>query len=84
MGITNSDSSLSLIYRYLFQSIDFDEILRIPDTTVVIVFNLESLELGTKTIIHDITLGRVAQNMGAVGQLIIQANGSTLPNSSNF
>jgi len=75
----NPDSSISLVYRYVFQNISLDTILVIPDTTLVKSFTLQTIKLGTRRITRDVTLGEVARQAGPTGQLILLNQNKMLP-----
>jgi hypothetical protein len=75
----NADSSISLVYRYVFQNISLDTILVIPDTTMVKSFTLQTIKLGTRKLTRDVTLGEVARQAGAIGQLILMNQNKLLP-----
>jgi hypothetical protein len=75
----NSDSSISLVYRYVFQNISLDTILVIPDTTMVKSFTLQTIKLGTRKLTRDVTLGEVARQAGPVGLVILQNQKKMIP-----
>lgn len=75
----DSDSSIRLVYRYTFDELNMDTLLKIPDTTLVTTLKLNSIKLGVRTVNKDVTLGAVAKKGGLLGQLIIMNNGRTMP-----
>jgi len=75
----DADSSLILVYRYLFNGVHFDEILRIPDTTLTKSLTLKTINLGTRVIKTSITLGQIARSNGSQGALILAAHGLSMP-----
>ncbi|MBL6963871.1 MAG: hypothetical protein ISR55_08605 [Bacteroidetes bacterium] len=75
----NTDSSLVLVYRYVFDAVHFDEILRIPDTTLTKTVTLKTIKLGTRVIETSVTLGQLARQNGAQGALLLAAHGLSIP-----
>jgi hypothetical protein len=61
---TNADSSLILVYRYVFNSLSLDTMLKIPDTTLQKTVTLKSIKLGKRVINQKITLGEIARKNG--------------------
>ncbi|MEA3497306.1 MAG: hypothetical protein U9R42_14865, partial [Bacteroidota bacterium] len=74
----NSDSSVSLIYKYIFQKIDCSKFLHIPDTTLANTAALKTIKLGTREVEKKNTLGQIARENGAMGQIILNNHGSKM------
>ncbi len=73
--ITNSDSSLKLVYASDFFSMNTDSFVNLPDSTFEIGASLRTLELPDYTINEVITFGQVLRNINnpALTDLINQA-----------
>lgn len=75
-----TDNSIGLVYTYYFDKIRIGDWIKIPDTTIVRTFTLETIKIGKREIYQDITLGMIArQSGGPIGQIILQSHGSMLP-----
>jgi hypothetical protein len=81
----NADNSLSLSFnKTLYQFNLADQIVHIPDTSIGQKFTLDSLALPNQTIIYNLSLGNLAENMlispdptaQFLGQFIIQSQGT--------
>ncbi len=71
----NADHSLDIVYRYPFYEYALKDILRVPDTSVIVSAKLGTTFLSNSFIEQKITLGQIAKNFGTTGQLIILLNG---------
>lgn len=76
---SNPDSSLSFISDILLSELGFSELMKIPDTTLQKTITLKNIKLGTRIITSKITLGQLAADAGAIGQVILNAHGGYLP-----
>jgi len=76
---SNSDSSLYLISDYVLNELKFNDLLAIPDTTLIKTLTLKTIKLGTRVISSKITLGQLAAESGVIGQVILNAHGGYLP-----
>ncbi|MEM6261194.1 MAG: hypothetical protein AAGI38_01705 [Bacteroidota bacterium] len=80
---TNSDQTLSIVYRDTIAGNRLEDYVEIPDTSLRIAVTLDSLNLAPGVIEQRISLGFLALQLIAqgdpTGQAIINAHNSTLP-----
>jgi hypothetical protein len=77
--VADTDSSLKIVYRYYFDGVQLDQLLKIPDTTLTKTASLKTIKLGTRIIETKITLGQLARENGSQGALILAAHGLSMP-----
>jgi len=76
---TEADSSVSLVFSSeLYKSSLSDDVFKIPDTSLATAFSLQNLNLANKTIITQVSLGQMCEQLGALGALIILSNGNNM------
>ncbi len=83
---TNGQNFVSLVFRDSVAQTNLSDLIEIPDTNLDIVVTLDSLTLDPGTIVQQVSLGQIAQqliNSGnftnrIIGQLIIDSHDSTL------
>ncbi len=73
------DSTVIFVMNMPVGSIDFSDLLEIPDTTLEITASLKTIKLGSREISQKVTLGQIARQSGPMGQLILNSHGSYLP-----
>ena len=61
--ITNSDSSLKLVYASDLFSMNTDSFVELPDSTFEVGASLQSLELPSDTIEYRITMGEISRSI---------------------
>src|SRR5688500_18667272 len=71
----DSDSLLSLVYRYPIYEARMADFLKVPDTTIIKSVSLKNLELSPQTLTQSISLGTIASQSGVAGATIIANNG---------
>ena len=71
----NADNSLDIVYRYPFYEYALKDILKVPDTSVIVSAKLGTSNLSNSFLEQRITLGQIAKNFGTTGQLIILLHG---------
>lgn len=76
---SDQEGVIHLIYNKNLNSISVDSFFSISDTTVAKSFAIDSLRLYNLTVEYPFTLGNIALQAGAIGQLIIALNGNVLP-----
>jgi hypothetical protein len=74
----NADNTLSLVNVETLKSLDISSLLKIPDTTFKKTVSLQTIDLGTRIITRNITLGEVAKNAGLAGLIIVSNNGKKM------
>ncbi|MBC8047754.1 MAG: hypothetical protein H7Y00_13235 [Fimbriimonadaceae bacterium] len=78
----NADNSVDLVYQNTIFDLKITDLVDVPDTTVSVTVNLDSLSITDKTVTETISLGEIATSLAAsgdfTGTLIILANGSEL------
>ncbi len=68
---TEADNSLSLVYRNTIFSLNLaDEVLEFPDTSFDFIFRLDSLALSDRSIVDSISMGQLALQMIADGNIL--------------
>lgn len=83
---SNTDSSLKIVYENLLYELEGDTLFKIPDTTVIKIVKLDSIELGNSSISFPISLGNIAQQLQQssdpgdvfLGTYIISQNGNSM------
>ncbi len=76
---TNSDSSLSLVYKTTFYGASLDSLFQYPDTTLTYTAKLDSLVLGNQTFDTTLTIVQIATMADPTfGALLPLFNGSML------
>lgn len=76
---TESDSSITLVYRTSLYKSSIDSLVTIDINSFTTSVTLDSLRLAPQTISHDISLGTLASASGPQGQAINDFNGTTTP-----
>lgn len=77
---SNPDNSLQLVFRNDVYSLNPEELITLPDTAISAKFSLNSLVLDDRSIEYQITLGRLAREVGGfTGALILGNHGNLVP-----
>ncbi|MFN0276383.1 MAG: hypothetical protein ACKVPJ_11590 [Chitinophagales bacterium] len=78
----NEDNSVDLVYQSTIFDLRITDLVEVPDTTVSVTVNLDSLYISDKTVTETISLGEIANSLIADGNIlgfaIILANGTEL------
>jgi hypothetical protein len=74
----NADNTLTLVNVQTLKSLNISDFLKIPDTTFQKNVSLKQIQLGTRVLKKNITLGYVAKSSGLTGAIIIGSNGKKL------
>ncbi len=73
----NADSSISLVYKTNLYNLNLaQQVVDIPDTTLIYDFKLDSLHLANRTIVDSISLGQIAEQPGSGLGFILLLNGT--------
>lgn len=75
---TETDQSLTLVYRNKLEDIKLDTLVMLSDNAYSQTSKLSDIKLSNTTFEADITLGMIAQNWPTWGPLIIAQNGSLM------
>lgn len=80
---TNSDGSLSVIYKDTLNNTRAFDLVEIPDTTIIRRFDLSTFTLADQVIEQKITLAQLARQLSAqgnpIGSFILVNHGNSLP-----
>lgn len=78
----NADNTVDLVYQNTIFDLKITDLVEVPDTTVSVTVNLDSLSLTDETVTETISLGEIANSLIAAGNIlgygIIFANGDYL------
>jgi hypothetical protein len=67
---TNSDNSLTVVFRDTLVSLSLADYLVVPDTTYAAKITLSTIKLATDTLTQDITMGQILRQLCEDGQAI--------------
>lgn len=73
-----NDSLYSIVFRNKIGSFKLDEIASVLEESFENTVKLNSIDLGKRIIVNNISLGRLAASSGLTGQLIIASNGNNV------
>ena len=80
-----ADSSVVLVYQETLEQINLDSLMIIPDSTYTFSTTLDSIKLGTITVVEHTSLGELAlkdieeNGIGGIGTLLIAADAAGVP-----
>jgi hypothetical protein len=74
----NADNSFTLVNVQKLSNLDISDLLKVPDTSFTKTVSLKQINLGTRILKRDITLGEVAKNAGLAGAIIAASNGKKM------
>jgi hypothetical protein len=74
----NPDKSLTFVNTQTLKALSISDLLKVPDTSFTKTVSLKQIDLGTRILKRDITLGEVAKNAGFAGAIIAANNGKKM------
>jgi hypothetical protein len=82
----NPDKSLKLVKVTTLKALQLGDYIKVPDTMLQKSVSLKTINLGTKVLQRNITLGEVARNSGFTGLLILASQGkkTSIPPLNNI
>lgn len=66
----NADNSVDLVYQNTIFDLSVTDLVTVPDTTVSVTVNLDSLALDDESVVENISLGQIANSLIADGNII--------------
>lgn len=82
------DQSMKIVYRDTLTQTLASDLFHIPDTTIIRRFDLSTFTLADQVIVQRITLGQLARNLSAqgniAGDIILLSHGGVIPSLETF